>query len=94
MSILKGEIRKHNQADYAVYGFRLFDKVSYNNKECFIFGRRSIGYFDLKTLDNTHIHKSASWKKLKLIETRKNYLIERRMALLSPPKGSGFPRLD
>lgn len=94
MSIFKGGIRKRNQADYTVYGFRLFDKVSYNDKECFIFGRRSTGYFDLRTLDNTHIHKSASWKKLKLIEMRKNYLIERRMVLLPPPKSSGFLHLN
>jgi len=82
-NILKGGKKKLNQAPYLVKGFRLFDKVLYDNQECFIFGRRSIGYFDLRKLDGIKIHNSASYKKLKLLETRKGYLIERRMAI--PP---------
>ena len=57
----KKGIRKRNQSDYLVKEFRIFDKVSYEGKECFIYGRRSSGYFDLRTLDGTHIHKSASY---------------------------------
>ena len=45
------------------------------SKECFIFGRRSIGYFDLRTLEGTKIHASASYKKLKLLEKQKNNII-------------------
>ena len=82
-NILKGGKKKLNQAPYLVKGFRLFDKVLYDNQECFIFGRRSTGYFDLRKLDGIKIHNSASYKKLKLLETRKGYLIERRMAI--PP---------
>jgi len=44
---LKGGLRKLNQAPYKVKGFRLFDKVKFQGKECFIFGRRSSGYFNL-----------------------------------------------
>lgn len=77
--ILKGGKKKLNQAPYIVKGFRLFDKVEYEGKECFIWGRRSIGYFDLRNLDGTKIHASASYKKLKLLETRKTLLTERRM---------------
>ncbi|MDO5392547.1 MAG: RNA-guided endonuclease IscB [Eubacteriales bacterium] len=79
----KKGIRKRNQSDYLVKGFRIFDKVSYEGKECFIYGRRSSGYFDLRTLDGTHIHKSASYKKLKLLETRNSFLIERRKGRIS-----------
>ena len=54
----------------------LFDKVLYQKQECFIFGRRSTGYMDLRLLDGTRINPSASFKKLKLLEPRSNYLVE------------------
>ena len=76
----KKGVRKLNQAPYLVKGFRLFDKVSYKGTDCFIFGRRISGYFDLRTLDGTHIHKNANYKKLRLVESRKLYLTERRAA--------------
>jgi len=75
--ILKGGKKKLNQASYIVRGFRLFDKVRYNGIECFIFGRRQSGYFDLRKLDGESVHKSASFKKLILLESIKNsFLIE------------------
>jgi len=77
-TIQKGGIRKNNQASYKVFGFRLFDKVKYNNIECFIFGRRSSGQFDLRKLNSTKINASVKFKKLKLLETRKSLLWERR----------------
>lgn len=77
-NILKGGKKKLNQAQYEVKGFRLFDKVLYDNKECFIFGRRNSGYFDLRTLNGDIIHRSASYKKLKLLSRRKSLLMERR----------------
>ena len=77
-NILKGGKKKLNQSHYLVKGFRLFDKVKYNNQECFIFGRRATGYFDLRKLDGTIIHRSASYKKLKLIQLRNTWLTERR----------------
>lgn len=59
----KGGIRKCNQAPYLVKGFRLFDKVSYQGKEYFIFGRRATGYFDIRTLDGIKVNKgSISYK--------------------------------
>ena len=76
--ILKGGKKKLNQAPYLVKGFRLFDKVEFEGKIGFIFGRRSTGYFDIRTLDGTSIHKSASYKKLKLINIRRSFIIERR----------------
>jgi len=82
----KGGIRKLNQAPYIVKGFRLFDNVLFEKQECFIFGRRTSGYFDLRTLDGTKIHASANYKKLKLLEPRKGYLTERRMAIPPRPK--------
>jgi hypothetical protein len=83
-TILKGGKRKSNKAPRFVKGFQLFDKVVYEGKECFIFGRRSSGYFDLRLLDGTKVHASASWKKLKRVEYASTLLIERR-------KGDSFP---
>jgi N6-L-threonylcarbamoyladenine synthase len=75
--ILKGGKKKLNQAPYIVHGFRLFDKVKYNGVECFIFGRRQRGYFHLRKLSGEDIHKTASFKKLILLESIKNsFLIE------------------
>lgn len=78
-NILKGGKKKLNQASYLVKGFRLFDKVEFEGQICFIFARRSSGYFDIRKLNGEVISRSASWKKLKLLETRKSLLIERRM---------------
>ena len=77
--ILKGGKKKMNQASYLVKGFRLFDKVEFDGQICFIFARRNSGYFDVRKLNKEVISRSASWKRLKFLETRKNLLIERRM---------------
>lgn len=77
-TILKGGIRKRNQAPYDVMGFRLFDKVKWKGQNCFIFGRRSTGRMDLRLLNGTKINASVGYKNLKIIDMRKNYLIEQR----------------
>lgn len=77
--IFKGGKKKLNQASYLVKGFRLFDKVKFGNQIGFIFGRRSSGYFDIRKLNREVIHRSAFWKNLKLLETRKSLLKERRV---------------
>lgn len=82
MSIGKGGHRKLNQAPYEVKGFRLFDKIKYNKQECFIFGRRMDGRFAIRLIDGTKINEQISYKKLKLLETRKNIISERRTPLL------------
>ena len=77
-TILKGGIRKRNQAPYDVMGFRLFDKVKWKGQTCFIFGRRSTGRMDLRLLNGTKINASVGYRNLKIIEMRKNYLTEQR----------------
>lgn len=76
--MLKGNIKKLNQSPYEVKGFRLYDKVKYKNEECFVFGRRVTGSFDIRKLDGTKISAGVTYKKLELIEKRKGYLWERR----------------
>ena len=78
LSILKGGIRKRNQAPFEVNGFRLFDKVACKGEEGFIFGRRSSGFFDVRKLDGIRISAGISYKKLRLLEKRQTYLTEIR----------------
>lgn len=80
-NLLKGGIKKLNQAQFEVKGFQLFDKVQHQGKLYFVFGRRNSGFFDIRTLDGAKVNKgSISYKFLRLVERRKTILIERRMA--------------
>ena len=76
--ILKGGIKKRNQAPYEVMGFRLYDKVKWNDIKCFIFGRRTSGWMDLRFLDGTKINSSVKYSNMVLLNKRGNYLIEQR----------------
>ena len=49
----------------------------YGRIECFVFGRRSKGYFDIRKLSGEIIHKSANYKKIKLLESSRTILTER-----------------
>ena len=89
--ILKGGVKKLNQAPKYVFDFKLFDKILYQNTEGFIFGRRSSGYFDIRTIDGVKISPSVSYKKLKLLERSGSYLIERRDAVPPTVETVGFP---
>ncbi|POB12196.1 RNA-guided endonuclease IscB [Sulfobacillus sp. hq2] len=75
-TILKGGVRKANKSPKVVLGFQLFDKVRYNGQECFIFGRRLRGAFDLRLLDGTKITSGASHHKLMLLERASTLLIQ------------------
>ena len=85
LSILKGGLRKKNQAPYEVKGFRLFDKVACKGEEAFIFGRRTSGSFDVRRLDGTRISSGINYKKLRLLEPRTTYLTEFRKEAALPP---------
>ncbi len=76
LTILKGGVRKRQQAPYEVKGFRLFDKVRYGSREAFIFGRRSSGFFDVRTLTGHRLSASINCKKLGLLERRKTFLTQ------------------
>lgn len=74
MKILKGGKKKNNQAPFEVFGFRLFDKVLYNNEICFIYGRRKSGCFDIRDFDGKS-SKNVTYKKLKLIRGKRYPII-------------------
>lgn len=78
-NFLKGGRKKLNQAPFLVKGFRLFDLVEYQKELYYIFSRRNSGYFDIRKLDGTKVNKgSINCKHLRLIDTRKSILIEKR----------------
>ena len=76
-NILKGNIRKLNQAPHLVFGYALNDRVKFNGIECFVHGRRSRGYFDLKDIDGNTIHNSAPVKKIKLISHENSIILKK-----------------
>lgn len=77
-TLCKG-VRKLNQSEYLVKGYRIFDKVRYQGKEYFVFGRRKTGFFDIRTLSGEKANNgSLSIKKIAFVDTRKNYITERR----------------
>lgn len=85
MSILKGGCRKANQAPRFMFGYQLYDRVKLSTgEEGFIFGRRSSGYFDIRTLDGTRLSAGISYRKLTLLEKRKSILTERRRGEFLP----------
>jgi len=63
-----------NTAPLYIKGFKRYDKVLFEGKEAFIFGRRSTGYFDIRTLAGEKIHASAKAKDLKLLESSSTFL--------------------
>lgn len=81
--LFKGD-RSHikNTAPRYLFNFQRFDKVIWKTIECFIYGRRATGYFELRTLNNIKLSNSIQYKELKLIERAKTLLIELR--LLNP----------
>ena len=84
-SILKGGIRKRNQAPTYVKGFRLFDKVKYQGQECFVWGRRAAGSFLLRLLNGDKVKDGVNFKHLTLLERSTNYLILIEGDMVVPP---------
>lgn len=84
-NILKGGKKRAKQSPYMLKGFRLFDKVKYNGIECFVYGRRASGSFDIRKIDGTKVRAAISFKKLKFLEVRKNFLITKEGIGAIPP---------
>src|SRR5260370_24125103 len=78
--------RQRNTAPKYVHGFRLFGSVRYQGATCFVFGRRSSGYFDLRTLDGTKVSASASCKKLTIVPQATACLVESEAPVPSLPQ--------
>lgn len=66
MKILKGGVKRLNQAPFKVFGFRLFDKVRYQDNVYFVYGRRTSGCFNIRDIDGNN-NKNPTFKKLTYI---------------------------
>ena len=88
-TILKGGIRKRNQTERIIGGFGLWDIVRYEDTLCYIHGKRSSGYFDIRKLDGTKMHSAILYRKLTLVERTNTRLIERRKPVPLPPVETG-----
>ena len=77
LTILKGGIRKANQAARFVKGFQLFDKVRYQGRTCFVAGRRTSGSMYLRDFDGNTVNAGAGWKRIALVSRTGTLLTER-----------------
>ncbi len=73
---LKGGKRLLNQSPYLMHGFRLFDKVLFDSKTAFVYGRRLNGSFLIKNIHGNTISSSISYKKLKLLKRRSGWIMD------------------
>lgn len=85
-SILKGGIRKNNQAPREIHGYRLMDSVEYAGRHCFVNGRRQSGYFSLSDVSGKVLAGSVSYRHLTLIN-HNNFNIMENAELRLPTKG-------
>ena len=75
-TILKGGIRKSNQAPREVRGFQLWDSVTFGGVQCFISGRRTSGQFHIADIYGKILKDSVSHKKLTLLHHNNTNLME------------------
>ena len=75
--ILKGGKKRINQSPFEVFGFRLFDRVIFNNEYYFIYGRRTSGQFNIRDIDGKN-SKDISYKKIELRRC-KRFMIQKEI---------------
>ena len=75
-TILKGGIRKNNQAPYEVSGFRLMDSIVFAFGKCFVKGRRQSGFFSIADITGKVLNGSVSYKQLTLKHHNNTYIME------------------
>lgn len=76
LTILKGGVRKRNQAAYLVKGYRLYDVVKAKSVIWYIHGRRTTGSFILKNLSGDKLEIVPA--KMKYISQQHGFIAERR----------------
>lgn len=74
-----------------VNGYRRFDKVMYENREYYIFGLRTSGYFNLKTIDGRKIRDSITCKKIKFIARAQGIIKEMKRVIPLGNELQNFP---
>lgn len=77
MKIQKGGTKRPNQSPFEIFGFRLFDRVRFDSKFYFIYGRRKTGSFNIRDINGEN-KKDVIYKKLKL-SRYKRFMIQIEM---------------
>ena len=77
MKIPKGGTKRPNQSPFEIFGFRLFDRVRFDSKFYFIYGRRKTGSFNIRDINGEN-KKDVIYKKLKLSRC-KRFMIQKEM---------------
>lgn len=72
-----------NTAARYIQGFQRYDKVRWKGQECFVFGRRTTGDFDVRLLDGTKVHAHAKAKDCVRLEGCKTLLTQTRSSTSS-----------
>jgi hypothetical protein len=80
---IKGGKRPVNTIKQA-YGFKRFDKVKYQGKNCLILGLRSKGYFSTGLITGEKTHDSVKHNKLKILERAKTLMFEKKTKSIPP----------
>jgi len=80
MTVGKDHYRKANKCPKEIFGFQLFDKVLFEERECFVGTRRTSGSFKIQSLDKKFVIDGKSYKKLKLLERGSGLLWELQTA--------------
>ena len=75
--ILKGGKKRMNQSPFEVFGFRLFDRIMFDNQYYFVYGRRASGYFNIRDIDGKN-PRDISYKKIELRRC-KRYMIQKEI---------------
>ena len=66
-----------DQSPFEVFGFRLFDRVMFENSYYFIFARRKTGSFNIRDIDGKN-QRDITYKKLKLSRC-KRFMVQKEM---------------
>ncbi|MDR1542266.1 MAG: hypothetical protein LBU32_30685 [Clostridiales bacterium] len=87
-AVNKGGKGKLNQSPKHAFGFQLFGRVQMpDGRKGFIFGRRSSGSFDVRSLDGEKISAGISYKKIKQpLAGRTSIPAERKDGMRLPPR--------
>ena len=76
-SIIRGGIRKNNQAPREVRGFRLLDTIEYAGECVFVNGRRQSGKFSISDITGHVLNSSISYKNLTLRNHNNTYIMNK-----------------
>ena len=74
-TIMKGGKRKSCKRVHSRFGFRLYDVVEYEGKECYISSLRESGAFELRDAGGEVVSASKSYKKLQYLHDSRGFLV-------------------